>query len=1501
MRNRIPFSLRFLTLYLVASLLACQTQAAVTYWDPQGTFTPTPPSVAYTGEPSSVTPPFPGTLAGTWETASWSTASGGSATPVAWIEGTAACFAVGAGATNNPDTQGGASTTSFTITMNQNHSVAGMFNGSLNPNSCHVTIQDAGTMNMVAGNLNAISLGTSTDGSTAYIAINVPIAGGTTAGLCAEQNGQVFLNGNNSAFAGGTYLGYNGSSFAVGIWHFNDNAAFGTSPIILLNSTGGALVTETSGLTITNPFTMYQKFSANVNTIGSTPQPATLNLVAAGTSGVTFSGPWALSGGSGWTGANIYANTSPWGAYTVLNLNAGHGTGDEGDLINISGPLSGTCALTKGGSGILELSGDNSSFSGPLTIASGTLRVGYPTALGCNGAVSTNATITVASGTTSGTLDLNGYAVNAALILNGNGDTGAGALVNSNTSSTAVLNAPSGVLAALITSPFFSTTIATPVTATVTGGGGSGATAVASLGVTPGTFTVTPNTQKYTVMPTITVTGGGGSNAIVPMPLSAASPAVVSSTAFVTCPGLGYASAPSVSVTGGTKSGTGTAPTVTANANNFQLVGLQITSPGSGYTSQPTISLSGTGVDAGTAVGLISSVTLASSSSIGGPGNIVINSAIGDSGSGFSLTQLGPGTLTLGAVNTYSGATTVTGGKLVGVVGGSCASSPVEVQPGRTLGVSIPDNTKQWTCENLTFDDSTTTSEFNFGSVTPSATLAPLNVTGNITFGGAPTVTVLAAGSLPAGTYPLMTAIGGLGGSIPTTANLNLPPHVSATLSNDGFTLSLVVSGNTEPLTWAVNGSGSWDINTTADWKDGTSSAVNYLETAAVPPVGDAVVFNDVYNSSSPTITLNTVVSPVAVTVNSTHNYTISGTGGIAGETGLSQQGSGTLELDCVSTFTGSTTIAAGALTIGGAGQLGGGVYSGSIANNGTFTYNSSAPQTLSGPITGTGLVIQNGAGRLILSGANSYSGGTTIAAGTLQIGDGVLFNGSTVPGNITDNGSLVFANFYPQTFSGNLGGTGSLTVSGPASLTLSGVNTYIGGTTINAGSLIFNNAAAQTLSGVISGAGTLVQKGPGLLTLAANNSYTGGTTISGGILSVNGIDDSGLNSNIGTTGTLRLGGGTLRYTGAGAATTGRTVTGTGTIDLPAGNLELGLASSGTINKTSAGTLTLSGTADNASLGLTINAGTVILNKVSASTVHAIGATTTVNNGGKLQLSGTGGDQIFSGVNVTVNSGGVFDSNGLSEGMTSLTLNGAGTGTGALINNGAACTITTTAASGFPLGSDTSIGGTGNLTLTGVMSGAHALTYIGNGTLALSSANTYSLGTTISSGTVEVVNKIAGNVNNTGGFLKLDTATSLATTAILTLASSPAAGAVNLNFTGTQTISALNFGATSMAQGTWGRIGSGALHENAAFVGNGFLKVTSGGPAPAATTITSIAGTSVAYTGGSGSLFVLLGTNDVTVPSTNWTRLATNGSTPGSFTIPAVGSSSMQFYRVKSE
>jgi hypothetical protein len=70
---------------------------------------------------------------------------------------------------------------------------------------------------------------------------------------------------------------------------------------------------------------------------------------------------------------------------------------------------------------------------------------------------------------------------------------------------------------------------------------------------------------------------------------------------------------------------------------------------------------------------------------------------------------------------------------------------------------------------------------------------------------------------------------------------------------------------------------------------------------------------------------------------------------------------------------------------------------------------------------------------------------------------------------------------------------------------------------------------------------------------------------------------------------------------------------------------------------------------------------------------------------------------------------------------------------------------------------------------------------------------------------------------------------------------------------------------------------------------------------PAPTTISNILGTSLTYGGGAGSQFVLLSNNIVSAPLSTWKRVATNSSTPGSFTIPAVGSPSTTFYRVQSQ
>jgi fibronectin-binding autotransporter adhesin len=184
------------------------------------------------------------------------------------------------------------------------------------------------------------------------------------------------------------------------------------------------------------------------------------------------------------------------------------------------------------------------------------------------------------------------------------------------------------------------------------------------------------------------------------------------------------------------------------------------------------------------------------------------------------------------------------------------------------------------------------------------------------------------------------------------------------------------------------------------------------------------------------------------------------------------------------------------------------------------ITYDSSDSATWSKDLSGTGSLIKDGTGTLVLVGTNTYTGGTAINKGTLQIGNGGT--AGSIVGDVKDNGALVFDRSDDVTFGGRISGTGSLEQAGTGRLTLTGNNTYTGGTTISRGTLrlgnggttgwvigdvaddgvlVFDRSDDVTFGGVISGTGSLEQTGTGRLTLTGNNTYTGGTTISRGTL----------------------------------------------------------------------------------------------------------------------------------------------------------------------------------------------------------------------------------------------------------------------------------------------------------------------------------------------------------------------------------------------------------------
>jgi outer membrane autotransporter protein len=261
--------------------------------------------------------------------------------------------------------------------------------------------------------------------------------------------------------------------------------------------------------------------------------------------------------------------------------------------------------------------------------------------------------------------------------------------------------------------------------------------------------------------------------------------------------------------------------------------------------------------------------------------------------------------------------------------------------------------------------------------------------------------------------------------------------------------------------------------------------------------------------------------------------------GAISGTGALVQSGSGTLTLTGNNTYTGNTTISAGMLQIGNGGTSGS--VTGNVTDNGTLAFDRSDAVTFAGVISGTGALVQLGSGMLILTGNNTYSGGTTISAGTLQIGNGGT--SGTIAGSVTDNGTLAFDRSDSVTFGGAISGTGALVQLGSGVLTLTGANTYSGGTTISAGilrvgnggatgniignvvdsgTLIFNRSNTLGFGGVISGTGSVVQNGGGATILSGTNTYTGGTVVNAGTLTVNSAQALGL-------GNVQVNGGILR------------------------------------------------------------------------------------------------------------------------------------------------------------------------------------------------------------------------------------------------------------------------------------------------------------------------------------------------------------------------------------
>jgi autotransporter-associated beta strand protein len=436
------------------------------------------------------------------------------------------------------------------------------------------------------------------------------------------------------------------------------------------------------------------------------------------------------------------------------------------------------------------------------------------------------------------------------------------------------------------------------------------------------------------------------------------------------------------------------------------------------------------------------------------------------------------------------------------------------------------------------------------------------------------------------------------------------------------------------PTPKPVDGRTDWTGTTNSDFNTGTNwSAV----TGSAPPVaGDVAWFTS--SPANKTVNLSASVSIAGLYFNGT---------GASGYS-LTNSNSAAFTLTANGTVIGTETGDGTAVTIGAENTTGTNTISAPITlapSSGTSTIYQEAggELSISGVISGLGITLsKTGGGILTLSGANTYSGGTTLNSGTLQLGSsstGSITSGPVGTGTLTLNAGTLSSDSTtarsianPITFGGDVTfGTstnfGALTLSGAGTLTDNRTLTFI---------------ADVTYSGNIGESGgprSLTKAGTGTLILSGINTYSGGTTLSDGLLQLNSSSALGSSS-----GSLTVNGGILDLDGQNISVgslsgSGGTIwnngplAGTGTVTLTIGTGNAGggnyagviqdnnpssNAGKVALTKTGTGTITLSGI--NLYTGVTtVNGGKLFINGDQT----AATGTTTVNNSGSV-LGGTG-------------------------------------------------------------------------------------------------------------------------------------------------------------------------------------------------------------------------------------------------------------------------------------
>lgn len=746
------------------------------------------------------------------------------------------------------------------------------------------------------------------------------------------------------------------------------------------------------------------------------------------------------------------------------------------------------------------------------------------------------------------------------------------------------------------------------------------------------------------------------------------------------------------------------------------------------------------------------------------------------SGTG-ALTKNGSGTLTLSAVNTYSGATTLNAGTLI--VTGNIANSDLVLTSG-ILSANTTAAVKKVDVKSLTVNGAATfaCTVLSATAFTAGTNYDQINSAGAVTLNNtSATPLTIALYGTPTGwsntgiyNYDIINAPSVAGFSanklVPDFTNFGiLAANRTGTWVFSNPSLGIVrmryAGVAISSFTWNT-GTGNWGV--AANWVEGTvvsqnayisftgaggtstntvaqatlttlfditfsSAAGAYILNSATGSSGAAgstamAVRGDVINNSA-----NTQI--IAFNYSILHNQIHSGdttiSGVISSTGGLIKDGTGTtLLLLGANTFTGGISVVNGTLSLGSTGLLGNGAYAGAISNGSALIFGSDSNQTLSGVISGVGALTKNGLGVLALSGANTHSGTITLNSGTLAINStgalgtcALVINGGSLDNTSGSAKTLTTVNAQYWNSNFTFVGSAILTTSAAGSGTVS----------MNASRIVTVAANELAVGAAISGVGfSLTKNGNGALTLNGANTYSGGTILNAGLLNINTATAIGggaltiSGGNIGCTATanITLTSNNTQNWDADFSYTGgvRTLNlGTGSVTM-SGHRQVNIVS---------GTLAIGGNVANAYSLTKTGTGTLALNGIN-----------TFSGGGLIVNAGTVsiGAQYGITTPIIINSGGTLipSNQNVLNNCSSVTVNSGGT-------------LTTTSAwllRAFA-GELVMNGGTLNLNSGGDF---------GAGTYTFTGTNTFNPGQ-ITSGT-SIFNVVSGTTTMTGGVISFN-------------------------------------------------------------------------------------------------------------------------------------------------